>query len=485
LSSLDIPRIALPQAEAVAGEQVERLLSHYSASGELLTSALDTLLALAVHHDPAVARVGTEAIFGSIVEQLSDSFEPKYCDLYDRIFAHLVSVFRTTERGQPVGRMLSRFGIHDEQGLLARRARLRNGPVVPLKHPPSLVAVLSRITLGADVACTGVVISAVRYLYPHSQVLFVGPSTSYRLYCGDPLVSHLEVNYDRHGAFADRMAAWLHLVQALDEELDRRGRPDCIVIDPDSRLTQLGLLPVVDDDRRYHYFESRSYRMEGVGEIARLTALWMSGRFGSPEALLPSLRLSAEDRRLAEEVGRRLREAGGRRVVSVSFGVGGNDRKRVGAGFERDLLRALLRIGFTVLVTCGGSRSEVDEVRSVANSIAHEGWPLVEWRAEDVRHGLAQGPLQPSMLLWQGHTGAFAAAIQASDVYVGYDSAGQHVAAALGVPTICIFAAGTPRRHMERWRACGPGPVHCIQASGPDQALSEVLCAVRSLLTLP
>lgn len=481
LISLDIPHIALSEAEAIASRQVEQVLNHYSASGRLLTSALDTLLALAVHRDPAIARVGTDAIFGSIVERLSDSFEPSYCDLYDRIFAHLISRFRQTERGRAVGRMLSRFGIHDAKGVLERRSRLRSAPVVPPKRPPALAVVLSRITLGADVACTGVVISAVRHLYPNAEVLFAGTRASYDLFRGDGRVSHLEVGYDRRGAFAERIGAWLCLVEALDAELARRGRLDYIVIDPDSRLTQLGLLPVTDDDRRYHYFESRSYRREGVGEIARLTAMWMSERFGSPDTLLPALCLASEDRTLASEVRRRLRESGAERVVSISFGVGGNERKRLGAAFEHELLRALLRRGHTVLLTCGGSREEIKDVEATVGCVAQEGWAVTRWHAEELRRGTALAPRPPAVVLWQGDTGAFAAAIQASDLYIGYDSAGQHLAAALSVPTICVFTGGTPSRHMERWRACGPGPVRCIQAPGAGQALTAVLSAVENL----
>ncbi|MGQ9524700.1 MAG: glycosyltransferase family 9 protein [Armatimonadota bacterium] len=478
----DISNIDRSTAQTVADGHVECILNHYSASGALLTPALDFLLALALHRNPEIARIGTNAIFGSIVEQLSDSFEPRYCDLYDRIFAHLISVFCTTQQGQPVRALLSRFGIRDREGLLARRARMRSQPVVPPWRSPSLVVVLSRITLGADVACTSVVISAVRHLYPHAEVLFAGPEASYQLFRGDPMVRHLHISYDRHGTFADRIASWLRLVEALDAELARRGQPEHLVIDPDSRLTQLGILPIVDDDRRYHYFESRSYRREGMAEIGRLTAVWMSERFGSPADLLPATRLSQSDIQLADDIRTCFRKSGADRVVSVSFGVGGNQRKRIGAAFEKDLLRAFLQRGLTVVVTCGGSREEVNEVRATAENLAREGWTLVKWQAQDLRYAKESAPRPPALVLWQGDTGAFAAAIRAGDLYVGYDSAGQHLAAAMSVPTVCIFTAGMPRRHMERWKACGPGPVRCIQASGPADALPAVLQATDDLL---
>ena len=51
---------------------------------------------------------------------------------------------------------------------------------------------------------------------------------------------------------------------------------DCLVIDPDSRLTQLGLLPVCPEER-YHFFESRAYGAD-TGQIAARTRRAMGAR---------------------------------------------------------------------------------------------------------------------------------------------------------------------------------------------------------------
>ena len=51
-----------------------------------------------------------------------------------------------------------------------------------------------------------------------------------------------------------------------------------------------------------------------------------------------------------------------------------------------------------------------------------------------------------------------AALIEAADVYVGYDSAGQHVAAAVGTPGVTAFVVEAGERHLRRWSAAGRGP---------------------------
>ena len=57
---------------------------------------------------------------------------------------------------------------------------------------------------------------------------------------------------------------------------------------------------------------------------------------------------------------------------------------------------------------------------------------------------------------WEGSFAGFAQVIAGSSLYVGYDSAGQHVAAACGVPLISIFAGFPAPRMFHRWRPSGP-----------------------------
>ena len=55
------------------------------------------------------------------------------------------------------------------------------------------------------------------------------------------------------------------------------------MIDPDSRLTQLGLLPVGAEDR-YHLFESRAYGGESDRTLPELAAHWAQETFGVADA---------------------------------------------------------------------------------------------------------------------------------------------------------------------------------------------------------
>ena len=58
--------------------------------------------------------------------------------------------------------------------------------------------------------------------------------------------------------------------------------------------------------------------------------------------------------------------------------------------------------------------------------------------------------------------------IARSPLYIGYDSAGQHAAAALGIPAITVFAGHPNERFLRRWHPHGTGPRTTLLAGSPD-----------------
>ncbi|HEV3199175.1 MAG TPA: hypothetical protein VGZ73_14780, partial [Bryobacteraceae bacterium] len=210
-----------------------------------------------------------QALFGILVEGLADRFEPSLCDTY----AHLFS--------QAVAHVVA--GV-DPASLVARYQRVRRTrpifrgaggaacvPGFPLRPDPQQVYVLSRVTLGADVAVTSVLLDAAKRCFPHARICFVGPHKNFELFAGDPRIHHVPVTY-RRGGLRERLAVWEELKTSLTA-------PGSIVIDPDSRLTQLGLLPVGEEDR-YHLFESRAYGGDTRRALSELAAEWAFETFG-------------------------------------------------------------------------------------------------------------------------------------------------------------------------------------------------------------
>jgi ADP-heptose:LPS heptosyltransferase len=97
--------------------------------------------------------------------------------------------------------------------------------------------------------------------------------------------------------------------------------------------------------------------------------------------------------------------------------------------------------------------------------------------AARVERAVARASVQATF--WDGSFAGFAAIIGASRLYVGYDSAGQHVAAAAGVPLISVFAGFPAPRMFDRWRPTGDRAA-VIRMDRPDPA--EAIARVRDYL---
>ena len=304
--------------------------------------------------------------------------------------------------------------------LLERYQRVRK--VRPCEREPAIVYVLSRITLGADVAVTSIVLDAVKKRFPGASIKLVGPRKNYELFAADPRIELHEFDYPRGAGLSARINA-----------LPDLATPESIVVDPDSRLTQLGLLPVCAEDD-YFFFESRSYGGDSDESLSELTKRWLSVAFSVSDTaayLAPSSGEGALFPTLSNA------------EIAVSLGVGDNQEKRLGNAFEQQLLRLLVATGRRIVIDEGAGGEERDRVRRLASA-------------------------EPSIAIHSGSYASFARAIQRACLYVGYDSAGQHVAAAAGVPLVSIFAGYPSDRMFARWRPTGRGQTNVIKIESQD-----------------
>jgi ADP-heptose:LPS heptosyltransferase len=349
--------------------------------------------------EPACAR----ALFGILVEGLADRFDPALSEIYARLFAAVLP-----------GADLARY----------RRVRR----VRPVEGRPQRVFVLSRITLGADIAVTSVILDAALRRFPAAEVAFVGPRKNFELFAGHARIAHEEVNY-RRGTIAERLEAARAFAAVADG----------LVLDPDSRITQLGLIPA-GDERQYHLFDSRAYGAETSMALPELAAQWAGETLGIADAR-PFLALADRATR-------------SRPYAAISLGVGENPAKRLADPFEPELLK-LLAARYPLVIDRGAGGEERERAERAA----------------------ALAGIEPEY--WDGSFAGFAALIAGSRLYVGYDSAGQHAAAASDVPLITVFAGFPAPRMFDRWRPVGPN-AHVLRCHTPDPA--SALAGVRALL---
>jgi ADP-heptose:LPS heptosyltransferase len=103
---------------------------------------------------------------------------------------------------------------------------------------------------------------------------------------------------------------------------------------------------------------------------------------------------------------------------------------------------------------------------------------------ERARSAVARlGPLGESIALHQGSFAAIASLIGSSKLYVGYDSAGQHAAAAAGVPMVSVFGGFSCERMLQRWTpdAFQPARVIAVRGQSFEQLIEETRMAIGDL----
>lgn len=394
--------------------------------------ALDQIIQCALSADPARAEEGNCALFKTLAEGLADRFEPRLADIYGEIFAQVIAA---AEPGLSPRELVERY----------RQVR-RTIPFNQRRRPVQRVFVLSRVTLGADIAVTSVLLDAAKRRFADAEIILAGSQASRQLFGRDPRIGFCEITYERGGSLRERLAVGRKLAELLAD-------PESIVIDPDSRLTQLGLFPVATPDR-YYFFDSRSYGGESGDPLPVLAARWAAevfGVIGAAPFVAP-----APETAYAQLDG----------AIVVNLGVGENAAKRVPDPFERELVAFLAKLGLPVLLDVGAAPEEQARVRRAAEAATNS--------SGNVR-------------LWRGSFAALVANIARCRLYVGYDSAGQHAAAACGAPMVTVFAGFVSERMLARWSPWGPGPKEIIRVDKPDPepVLARTRAAVEKLIQDP
>ena len=410
--------------------------------------------------DSQLSNPGAHALFGIIIETLCDDFEELQTATYNKVMTQVISYCRNIPAGRELDVTLKEFGIHSSEDLLGRITRIRaNSNSLSTQKRLRKILLLSRVTIGADVAVTSVIIQRLTRIFPEAEIVLIGQEKLEEVYGGDPGIKVRKVPYSKKGSLLARLSGWHHVLQVIKEEIATCPLEETILVDPDSRLSQLGVLPLIPLDN-YFFFDSRSdTSLNRTMSMAELANSWLDNLIGEGDLCCPKVWIPKAYLERATRFCRWLRDNGAHKIIAVNFGVGGNPRKKVGRSLEEKLLLTLLGEPNTVILLDKGFG---DEELLYANSLIDK----IESQGYSVRHTLL-GSKNDEKINWgiiglQSGIGEVAALIAQSDEFIGYDSACQHIAAALGTPCITIFAGSNNMRFIRRWSAYGPNSCHIV-----------------------
>ncbi len=415
--------------------------------------------------DRTKAQEATEKVCSEIIEPWADQFEPSLCESYACFMAEVLFA-----PGSPVAEDLRELGFSGPGPLLDRH---RDVCAVPPSGELECarvkkVAVLSRVTLGADVAVTRRILQFAAVSFPSAEIEFIAPKKNADLIVRGHRVGHRPVAYGRNALLAERLVAWYAVLGCVRDSIAGFGSHEWLVIDPDSRLTQLGLLPVADD-RFYRFFASRSDGVDRSAPLGDLAEDWCRATWGAAAGAAEALPMPRSALGGLERI-----DGSGRPVAAVSFGVGGRESKRLGGRFEDRLLDLLRRRNFVIALDYGLGASEervVDErIQAFSGSVGRLGLP---------GSGAASSA---DLMTWKGSLSGFGDWTAAASLYIGYDSAAAHIAAAHGTPVIEVFAGAPNERFRRRWTPAGASPVQVIPVEGVVDE-PRVLAQIDRLIT--
>ncbi|MDH5297716.1 MAG: hypothetical protein OEV91_01715, partial [Desulfobulbaceae bacterium] len=286
---------------------------------------------------------------------------------------------------------------------------------------------------------------------PAAELVVVGPPHLPQIFHGLERVRWEELPYDRNCSFLDRFTVWETLRQLLRREEEGIAPGSLLLVDPDSRLSQLGLLPLLAEESTC-YFPSRLNPRPGKNpSLVELVNGWLDGVIGAAGFQSPTVSLPAANIEAAAVFVDKLRASGCRFLIVVNFGVGGDDNKRLGDPFETDLVAALLHGSedTVILLDSGCACEEKERVlgqldlyrsQGVATDFVEEG----ELAAKTI--GFAHG-----IVGFHGSIGGIGSLIGRADGFFGYDSCCQHLAGAVSTPAVIVFAGAPNPRFAARW----------------------------------
>ena len=165
-------------------------------------------------------------------------------------------------------------------------------------------------------------------------------------------------------------------------------------------------------------------------------------------------------------------------TVTVNFGVGGNDDKMISDEFEFEVILHLIEKGAKVILDEGFGKEEIERADRIIDQVKEHGKTIMR-----VNENLSfSAGSNPDLITYKGSIGQFAALISQSQYYIGYDSMGQHVAAALEIPELVIFNGYPSEKFSRKWHPYGHGKIKIIHAEGKTE--EDILESTINILSV-
>jgi len=453
--------------EVIAGELSSSFMSRLLADEQPDFRAIDLLCEMALFEENFhLRKAAVAALYKNMVEPLCDDFTTRGVDLCNLVLLRMIGFIRRQKEGENLNRLLNELHYADQDPLLARYEKIHHDIALsrPLKEKIRKILVLSRVTVGADVAITSIMVHRLARSFPKAEIIIYGPAHLPEIFYGLPRVHWAKFHYQRDGGLIGRLTGYSYLYQQLKLEWQGLHDGQTLLFDPDSRLSQLALLPLLADQYTRH-FPSRTDQQDDSSRLSQLTNRWLNEVLGEQINLLPQISIRPAH---LDNVQRFFAQfPPSCKKIVVNLGVGNDFRKRLPDPFEEKLLAGLLQDNSALVVLDSGCHpDERERARALMEIMQLNTFQTAAVSEKNLTS--RQLPFQHGLVCIQGGIGMLSALIDQADIFFGYDSCCQHLATARGTPSVICFAGAPNDRFFDRWRPldkCGSTTTIRIQDS--------------------
>ena len=409
------------------------------------------LCAMASGSDEKIAFQATNAIFSRIIEVLCDDFSDLGVATCNLVLTTILDFIRKTPSGAELNDLLNNFHFSSANDILSRYSKIATPRCISQRSRLRVkkIIILSRVTAGADIAITSVIVRRLARTFPTAELILIGPSHLDEI-TNIPNSRTIHFIYKNDGTLLDKMTSWPSLLRLTNKEQLGYTPGEVILFDSDTRMTQLGLLPLVCDEDTF-YFPSRNTFPVEINDknLSLLTNHWLNQILGEEISTSPFLFLKHHD---GDHLSfcQNLKENGCNFVIAINFGVGNDPKKKIHGSFEENLIKSLLKVKNTaIILDTGRGPQENQRAQYHLDRVKEHGFSTgfisdANMHSEKIAfpHGL---------ITFKGSLGSLGKLIDAADCFIGYDSCGQHLAAATATPAVIIFAGAPSKRFIGRW----------------------------------
>jgi len=429
-------------------------IDRYYQDGSFEPEYIDLLCEMATSFsDVQLNNTAASALFEIIVEELCDDYEEMPVEIYNRVMSQVITYCRNVPAGTALDKRLTDFGIHSFDDLYNRSNLIHSRNYsYDIEKPPEKIILLSRVTIGADVAILSVIVQRLAKIFPRAEIVIIGSDKLSGIFGGNRDIRIHPLSYARRGGLFERFSSWHATSEILAGEMPLEREENILLIDPDSRITQLGVLPLTHYEN-YLFFNSRKCTSSAKNaRMAELANRWIDTVFGVSSFCYPRIWTPSFIAKKARDMTCRIRAAGCKKLIIMNFGVGNNPRKRLETDFEKKLLVEILKSPQTVvLLDRGFGEDELLRTGLLISHLKERGYQTASARLGDCEYP----DISHGIIGVECSIGEVAALIAECDEFIGYDSACQHIAAAAQTPTLTIFAGSNNKSFIRRWSACG------------------------------